>query len=85
MEKNLVRNLQHGPKTRLIRGISVDITVLVFLIFIHWIAFYPMDSANNHKQTFMLVNKFDGEGCFIHIQSDRNDKKIFIGLPVVSQ
>lgn len=69
-------------------GYPVDVAVLLFLILIHWIVFYPVDSANNHNPTFRLVNKInlsDREGGFIHIESDRNDKKIFIGLlPVIS-
>ena len=70
-------------------GYPVDVAVLVFLILIPWIVFYLVDSANNRNQTFWLVpnkiNLSDREGCFIHIQSDRNHKKIFIGLPEVSQ
>ena len=47
-------------------GYPVDVAVLVFLIFIHWIAFYPVDSANDHNQTFMLVNKFIWQARLFH-------------------
>ena len=64
-------------------GYPVDVAVLVFLIFIHWIVFYPVDSANNHNQTWQ-ASHLAGKAVSPVFKVIGMVKKIFVGLPVAS-